>query len=197
MGFRQAADGLAVNIGEMRQVHQVVDHHHVIGVDGEHRLFMGPFFGLVVKRVIEDFAFVRRVGIAHPDPDALMAFDHGIAAHAGAGGNGILPRNIDAFAVAVEHQPVIAAFQALPVGPAVAERRPAVTAAVFQRRRPAVRIAEQDDGLVHDGAADNAGFRAVAVIVLRRQFLGPGRNIPGVAHEGLVPGVVHLVSPCR
>ena len=173
MDQRRAADGPGVEIAQMRQVHQIVHHHHVVSGDAEHRAPVRPAIRPVVVWVIEDRVLVGERRIAHPDPDELLPLHHRIAAHTRVAGDTLLTRDADATPGPVVDQPVIAALDSLRHDASVGERRAAVAAPVLQRRRPAVRVAEQHDRLVHD----RPGERLVA------DLLRPGGHIPCIPQK--------------
>ena len=64
-------------------------------------------------------------GLAHPDPDQVVALDHRVAAHAELGGDVVLAGDLDALARGIELQAVVHAADAIAfaAGPATAERR--------------------------------------------------------------------------
>ena len=173
MGHRGTADGPGMDISQVRQIHQVVDHHHVVGGDAEHRAPVRPAIRLVVVGKIEDRALVGERRIAHPDPDELLPLHDGVALHPRLAGDPLLARDADASPRSVVDQPVIAALDPVGHDGPVGQRRAAVAAPVLQRGRPAVRVAEQDDGLVHD----RPGERLLA------DLFRPGGNVPGVPQE--------------
>src|SRR5665213_3326669 len=125
---------------EMRQVHQIVDHQHVIAPDRVAGVLVRP--GVVIGEIDDR----RRVGqrrIAHPHPDELVLLDQRIAFHRGVAGNEALARHLHAFARAVDDEPVIAALDALLDDRAAAKRRGAVAAAVGERGGAALLVADR------------------------------------------------------
>ena len=113
---------------------------------------------------------VRQRGITGPNPDEAMLFDDRQRGYAGGGVNGVLARHVNAAAVAVIAQAVIAADHGITVQMPHAERQKAVPACVVQGGRCTVRPAEQHDFTPGDGACDQ---RALHLNV-------PGGGIPGV-----------------
>jgi len=182
---RVAADRAAVNVTEMGQIHQVVDHQHVVRLDLEHRLAVRPFHRVVVIRVVDDLTFIGQRRIAHPDPQNLVAFDQREVTDIRLRRDVLLAGNVDAVALGVEGQSVIAALQPDISDGTVRQRRAAVTAAVFQGAHIAVGIAVDDDRLVHNRP------RQKSVVDL----LGPGGDVPGITHERLVSLASHISLP--
>ena len=165
----------------MRQVHQVVDHQHVVALDVHDLLAIGPFRRVVVPGVGDDFALVGERGIAHPDPDDAVLLDHRIGTHLRHRRNVGLTGNFDALAGAVEDEPMIAALEAIFDNLAVAERSGAMAAAILERGGLARGVAEQHQSLVHDGAGENAVF----------DLIRPARDVPSVADERFDCRVFH------
>ena len=84
-----------------------------------------------------------------------------------------MPGDGDAAARAVEDKAVVAALDPRLDDAAHMQRRGAMAAAVGERRGPVFAVAEQHQRI----AADAAGERFGA------EFVGPGGDIPGVAHQ--------------
>ena len=60
MRRRVAAHGPGVEIAEMRQIHQIVDHQHVVALDRIDVVLVGPPAGIVVIGKIDDLSPGRR-----------------------------------------------------------------------------------------------------------------------------------------
>src|SRR5205814_4823045 len=91
----------------------------------------------------------RRVGllrIAHPDPYPAKALPGWKSANPCLRRNGRLPRDLHALPIRIEQQAVIAASQPVRLQLSLRQRKVAMAAAVFQRDRGAVFLAEQDYG---------------------------------------------------
>jgi hypothetical protein len=69
MGTRIAADGAGMQIAEMRQVHRIVDHQHVVAVDRIDGVLVRPMGPIVMIRKIDDLGRVGECRITHPQPD--------------------------------------------------------------------------------------------------------------------------------
>ncbi len=89
MGVWIAADGVWMDIGQVRQVHQVVDQQLPVAVDLVVSAAPGPG-GVVVKGVARYRARIGLVDIAHPDPDEGVLLLYWIAANAGLGRDAVL-----------------------------------------------------------------------------------------------------------
>ena len=162
----------------MREVHQIVDHQHVICLDRIHRVLVGPAFAVVVVGKIDDAACVGARGIAYPDPDEAVFFHRRVAVHGGTRGNALLTRDAYARARPVEYQPVVAALQAALGHAAQLQRRASVRATVGQRANPARGIAEQHDRF----AANSARQRLLSL-----NLVTPGGDVPFFANEQVLP----------
>ena len=95
------------------------------------------------------------------------------AAHPSVFGNARLPGNANAAARGVEHQPVIAALNAVLNDAPHVQRRGAVAAAVGERGHSTAWFPEQHDEVVADAAGERLGFHLV----------GPGGDVPGVPEQ--------------
>jgi hypothetical protein len=173
MRSRIAAHSLGVQIAEMRQVHQIVDHQHVIAFDRVDVVLVRPLRLVVVEREIDDRCRIGLRCFAHPHPDELILLDHRIAAHPSVLGNARLPRNGDAASRPVEDQTVVAALDAGLDDASHMQRRRAMAAPVGQRRGAVCLVAKQHERFV----ADAAGERFCA------ELIGPGGDVPDVAEQ--------------
>src|SRR5262249_13397884 len=129
---------------------EIVDHQHIVGLDGIAVVLVRPM-GFVV--VVGEVDYPDRVGlgrVAHPDPKELVLLSKRVAPHAHAVGNVALPRYRDAPAAAVEGKAVITALNAARHYLAQRQGRRAVAAAVDERGWSAVVVPEQNDRLVAD-----------------------------------------------
>ena len=165
------ADARRVDVGLVRQVHQVVDHQAEVAVDVVEPAAVDPLGVLGPRQVVQPRGVGERL-LARPDPDEAVAFDRRIAPdrrpHA-------LPRHADALAVAAHHQAVVAADDAAVLAHrAERQRRAAVRAEVLQRRDRAALGAEQHHAVAADGAAE----RPVGDLV------GRAGDVPGVLQIG-------------
>src|SRR5262249_53944463 len=96
--FLGAAERIGVHEGEMRKVAEIVDDQEPVGLV-VHVAGLPPPFGIGQRRIIKDELWIGLLGIAGPDEDQIVFFDHGIAAHAELGRNDVLAGNLDALAV--------------------------------------------------------------------------------------------------
>src|SRR6185437_7457913 len=112
-----------------------------------------------------------------PDPDQIVALDHGIAAHAELCRDHVLAGNLDALAAGLELHAVIHAADVVAFDPPHRQRRGAVAAAIIERDDPAAGAAIDHDRLLQNRAGE---FRAVDQLVI------PGRDIPAIAKEDSV-----------
>src|ERR1700730_6595775 len=169
-----AANRLGVQVAEMRQVHQIVDHQHVIGLDRIDVVLVGPFAGFVVVGKIDDPVGIGPGCVAHPYPYQLVFFDCGIAAHLRVCRYLLLPGDAHAAARSVDDEAVIAALDSLLDDGAHAKRRSAVAAAGGERPDAARTVAKQPDGLVKDSPRQ----RLFAADLVR-----PGADVPRITQQ--------------
>ena len=172
-----AAHRLGVEIAEMRQVHQIVDHQHVIGLDRIDVVLVGPPRAIVMIRKVDDPGHVGLGRITHPQPYQLVLLDRGVAPHPGVFRDQHLPGNPHAATRSVDDEAVIAALNPVSDHRAHMERRTPMTAAVGECSDAVRAVAKQHDRLV----ADAAGERLCA------DLIGPGGDVPGVTQQHRQP----------
>ena len=168
------ADAAGMDVGFMRQVHQVVDHQPVVALDVEHATAVGPF-RVVIPVLAGNFCRVGQRGITRPDPDEAVALFNRVAADLRKASHA-LTRHGNGFAFATHFQSVVSADQFAFAHEAQRQRRATVRAEVFERSNTVFLAPVEHDAL----AADHSAQRLV-VDVLR----GAG-NVPGVfgEHDG-------------
>jgi hypothetical protein len=166
------ADGAAVEIREVRQIHQVIEIDEVVAADGERVAGRHPA-GRIVPVQVRDQRLVGLLRVARPHPQEAPLVRHGVALHRRARGNGVLAGDPHAFAAAVVLQAVVAALQAIADELALGERRAPVHAAVVQGDGLARLRAEENHRLVADPALEEAAPDLVA----------PRAGVPDVADE--------------
>ena len=170
---RIAAHRPGVQVAQMRQVHEIVDHQHVVGLDGIAVVLVGPMGLVVVVGEIDD---QRGVGVRPHRPSrsrgtgSFPPADSCARARCRKFG---LPRDRDAPAAAVEGEAVIAALDAARHELAVRQGSRAVAAAVHERGGSPLVVPEENDRLVADAARQR----------LLPELVRPGRNVPSVANE--------------
>ncbi len=64
---------------------------------------MRPLVRLIVIGIIDNLALIGEGWVAHPNPDKLLALDHGVTAHHGFTRHGILAGNFDTRSRAVKN----------------------------------------------------------------------------------------------
>ena len=165
------ADAAGVHIGFVRQVHQVVDHEAVIGLDVVEPTAKGPV-GVVVPVLVGNGGGVGLGGVTGPDPDKAVALHRRVGAD-GRKAADALAGHGHGLAVATHHQAVVAAHELAFADAAQRQRRAAVRAKVFERGHAAVGLAVEHQLLVADGAAQ----RLIAEFVRLRG------DVPGVDRE--------------
>jgi len=131
-----------MQIPEMRQVHQIVDHQHVIAFDRVDGVLVRPARRIVMVREINDLGRVSQRGITHPQPHQLILLDGLIAAHLRVPRDQLLPWDRHASSGGIENEAVIAALDAGLDDAAEMQRRGAMAAAIGKRRRLARAVAE-------------------------------------------------------
>jgi hypothetical protein len=107
---RVAADRPAMQITEMRQVHQIVDHQHVIAFDRIHCVLVRPGRVIIVIGKIDDRCRVGQDRVTEPDPQELVLLDQRIASHRCVGRDLALPRHLHTSAGRVDDEAMIAAL---------------------------------------------------------------------------------------
>ena len=143
-------DAAGVHIGLVGQVHQVVDHQPVIGLDVVETAGIGPL--RVVKKVKHRHQTrVGQCGVTRPHPHKAIALDHRIRADAGKALHP-LAGHVHGFAFATHLQAVVAAHQFAVLHPAQRERGTPVRAKVLDRHRLLFGIAKEHHVLVADDA---------------------------------------------
>ena len=173
MGAGIAADGAGMQIPEMRQVHQIVDHQHVIAFDRVDGVLVGPMRRIVVIGEIDDLGGVGQRRVTHPDPHQLVLLDRRIAAHPCVLRDEFLPGDRHAAPGRVENEAVIAALEAGLDKVAEMQRCGTMAAPVDKCRRLACAAAEQHDRIAADAAAER----------LLAELAGPRADIPSIAQQ--------------
>ena len=165
------ADAGGMDVGFMRQVHQVVDHQPVIALDVKQAAAKSPG-GVVVPLHVRDVVGVRQGRVTGPDPDEPIAFldrealDRGKAAHALAGHG-------DRLAVAAHGQTVVAADQFALLHIPEGERRAPVRTEILDGRHLVGFAAVEGDALAADGAAQR----------LLVDLVGGTGDVPGILRK--------------
>ena len=106
LGECQISDGGVVNESKMRQIEQIIDDKLPVRVDMEIGAFGSPV-RIIKPMEIRDRSRIRERRIAHPNPNPMKAFDHRIASYLRSLRNLLLPRDVNAMAVASKAQSVI------------------------------------------------------------------------------------------
>ena len=172
LGECQIADGGIVNESKVRQIEQIIDDKLPVRLDMEIGAFGSPF-RIVQPMEIRDRSGIGERRIAHPDPNPVIAFDHRIASYLRSVRNLLLPRDVNAMAVARKAQSVIEALQRIADKLAHRQRQVAMRAAVLEGHRGSVFRPKQNDRV----AQDHATQRFVA-------DLGIGRgDVPIISQE--------------
>src|SRR5439155_474898 len=134
-----------VHIGAVRLIEQIVRCQEIVALEDFALSLVGPSF---MPWIADDLVVVGFLGIPHEDPDEVVAFLDGKAAHLCALWNHRLARNIDALAAAVEHQPVVFAADVVVEDVTVRQRHSAMATAIFERDNAAVLATVENDWLV-------------------------------------------------
>src|SRR3712207_2603171 len=82
-GDRLVADAARVDVGLVRQVHQVVDHEAVVACQSVEGAAFAIPVGAVVPMEVGNLVWICKRGITGPDPYEAMALDYRIGTHAG------------------------------------------------------------------------------------------------------------------
>ena len=172
--FGITADRRAMDISQMGQIHQIVDHEHVVRGNIVPADVEVIFVRLILIKVIDDLVFVGEGRITHPDPDRILSFDDGKRPD-GKIRIRLLARIVDAFAVCVEDQTVITAHQTLFDRTAKRKLYAPVAAPVFKRGGSAVSVSEQDQRPVQDFPGNGS----------LAQFGGPCADVPSIVNQRL------------
>ena len=169
---RCVADRRRMEVGDVRQLEQIVDDQQVVGLDVEMNLGDPPI-GVAETRKIDDQVVVRVFDIAHPHIDEAVALDDGVRLHRQIRRPPRLAGDLDAIAAAVVRETVVAAFDGVADDVALRQGQPPVGAAVFQCDRGAVALSVQDDVFVQHRDRQRVGA----------EFIAPCRDVPMVSQE--------------
>ena len=181
VGDRLVADAAGMDVGLVRQVHQVVDDEAVVAFQAVEGAALADPFGAVVPVEIRDLGRIGQSGIAGPDPDEPMPLGDRIGADAGGRIDGLLRRHVGAAPGGIEDEPMIAADHLVAFEAPHGERQQPVPAGVLERRHLPVGAAIENHVLVAD--------RPRGELVL--DLMAPGRGIPSIQGKGV--GVRHRV----
>src|SRR5262249_55711511 len=136
-------------------------------------LALGAPIRIIEPVEIGDLVGIGKRGIAHPDPQPMVALDHGIALDPRRAWNRVLARHPHAGAGLVVAKAMVMALQG------VADKRPqgegkmAVRAAILERDRRAVFEPIEHDGLAENDAPEWTPSDLVVI----------GRDVPVVSEE--------------
>ena len=164
------ADGTGMDVGLVREVHQVVDDEAVVAFEVVERAALADPIGSIVPVEVRHAGRVGKGGIAGPDPDQAVLLDGGKSPHPGGRVDRLLRRHEGAAPGAVEAETVVAAHHRVALERAERERHQPVPTGVFQRRDRAILLAEQDDVALAYGA----------LVEVTPDLVAPSRCIPGV-----------------
>ena len=174
---RPDAEAVAMHIGEVREIEQVVVDQLVRRGVVEMPVAQAP--ALVVETGgRRDQRGIRLCRIADPHPDPAVARLHRIAAHARQLRDRALAGYLDAAPRGRELEAVVHAAQVIAFATPQRQRREAVAAAVLERHQSAVLAAVDDDRLVGD--ADRVQAIPLEVVV-------PAGDIPAVVRVHASP----------
>ena len=178
MGHRRidavaVTEGRRVDVIDMGRVAQIVAQQQVIGLDIQRVAVSDAPAVLVILRQVVDIVRVGPRRVAHPDPHQPHVFMDRIGAEIRRVGRRILGRRMDAGALSVEGQPVIAALQVVAAHAALGQRQEPVGADILRRPRRAVFAPPQNHVLAKDRFSQRA----------RRQIVRPACDVPGVSNE--------------
>ena len=134
-----------MDIGQMRQVEQVLDQQLVIGLQVQQLALCAPV-GVVHPVEILDIVGIGQRRITHPDPHPLVPFHHRVGLHPASRRNLRLTRHPDTIAGGIVFKTVIRALDVVADQLSLRERRVTVRAFVGQCHGRAVLLAENTTG---------------------------------------------------
>ena len=161
----------------MGQVHEVVDHQAIVGLDVKQPAVIGPFW-VVMPLQIRDQCRVCGLLVARPDPDKTIALLHGIALDCRKTTH-TLARHGNGLAVAAHLQAMVATNQLAFAHTAQRQRGATVRTKILYRCNLVLQRTVEN----HAFTADLTAQRLVC------HFSGTGCDIPGIARVNLLLGV--------
>ncbi len=167
-----AADAGRMQEVEVGQLHQVVDAELVVGPEPVAAPDLAVA-GIGQVAVVGDQGGIGEPGVAHPDPQGRMPLREWEGGHLGVRRDAVAVGAAHARARAVEAQAVVAALDRVADEAAAVEMGEAVRTAVVQGDGRAVLAAEHHHRRVQQPACEQPA----------PDLLGPGGDIPDVAHE--------------
>src|SRR5215218_5893183 len=182
-GDRLVADAAGMDIGLMRQVHEIVDHETVVAFQAVEGATLTHPIGAVVPMEVRDLGRVRQSGISGPEPNETMPLGDRIRADASRRIDGLLRRHVGASAGRIEDETVITADHLIAFEAPHGKRQEPMPAGVLQSRYLSVGAAIENDVLIADGPGCE----------LMLDLMAPGCGIPSVERKGF--GLRHLFSP--
>ena len=180
-----AGQRLLVDVGDVRQIQQIVDDElvvraHLNGAGGDRPL------AICEPGQWRDLVRIGERRITHPDPQYAPSFVDRIASDLRSRRHLHLPGNKNASSARVELKPVIAAGQVLALNLAARQRRRAMAALIRQGGWPAACRAEQDDLLVQED------FRQGCI----GEVIRPCCGVPAIAKKhGATPRALPTAAP--
>ena len=159
-----------MDIGQVRQIKQIIQDQPVSRLHIGLPLRADPVFVQVVFRVIRDQRFVGQFRVSRPVEQPAVTFRHRISADGGPVRHLFRTRQVSAHAFSVEDQAMIPAFDFITDKPALGQGQVAMRTAIFKGDGRAVLPPVKYDIFVQKNPAEQ--FSA--------DILGPGGNVPGV-----------------
>ena len=150
---RRVADRGLVHERQMGEIEQVVDHELPVALDVKVLALRAPV-RIVQPMVVGDLVGIGERGVAHPDPQPVIALDHRIASHPRRARDQVLARHPHAGAGLVVTEAMIVALQRIADQLAHRERQMTVRAPVLERDRRAVLEAIEHDRLAENDPAE-------------------------------------------
>ena len=157
----------------MGEVHQIVDHQPVAGLDMGVAAPGGELVGRVEPAVIRDQRGVGQRRVAGPDPDDAVPLHHRVRARPEAIGRPLDVRVAATDARRVDLDPVIGADDMVAGHAAKTERHGAMRADVMEDADAAKGTAEDHQRVAQDGDRDR----------LVGDVSGPGGHVPRIVDE--------------
>ncbi len=141
----------------MTEIEQVVVEQLVTRSDVRVDLDIGlPVGGIGQSQrdMVGHIAHIGELRVAHPDPDPVPYFVHGIRRDAHLRRNVLLARNVHARAARIEAHAVITAFDGVFADPALGERKSAMRTTTVQRDHATGAVPIEDQRTIQDPAFD-------------------------------------------
>ena len=184
-GNRFISDAANMDVGLVRQVHQVVDHQTIVAFKTVKGTAFADPVGAVIPMEIRQLGRIREFGISRPHPDKTMPLDGRVCTDAGSRIDGFLRGHVGAASGGIEYEAVISADDLIVLETTHRKWKQPVPAGVFKCCYRTVSAAIKHYVLVANGAGHE----------FLLDLMAPSYGIPGVQWEW--PCLGHGAPPVR